>query len=201
MTAVLLFALALPLQAPSTTPAATPSGSVTTNASDADTEALRQKLKSIKRIYVDSFGDDTVAKQIQAMVISALAETKRFVITENKEKADAFLRGTALEKTSQEFHANREGTLGAGAGGSGGAFGASVMGVNDASASTETIDRARLAVRLVSADGDVIWATTQESAGAKYKGASADVADKIVKRLLRDVEKLDAKSATIQPTK
>ena len=45
------------------------------------------------------------------------------------------------------------------------------------------------AVRLVDADGDVIWSTTQESLGAKFKGASADVADKIVKQLLADIEK------------
>ena len=32
--------------------------------------------------------------------------------------------------------------------------------------------------------------TTQESKGAKYKGASADVSDKIVKQLLRDIEHL-----------
>ena len=45
------------------------------------------------------------------------------------------------------------------------------------------------AVRLVSVDGDVIWSTTQESLGAKFKGASADVADKIVKQLIADIEK------------
>jgi hypothetical protein len=35
----------------------------------------------------------------------------------------------------------------------------------------------------------VVWSTTQESKGAKYKSAGADVADKIVKQLLRDIEK------------
>ena len=34
-----------------------------------------------------------------------------------------------------------------------------------------------------------IWTTTQESKGAKYKGASADVANKIVKQLVWDMEK------------
>jgi len=55
--------------------------------------------------------------------------------------------------------------------------------------STETVNDARLAVRLVSQDGDVIWSTTQESTGAKFKGASADVADKVAKQLLRDIDK------------
>ena len=45
------------------------------------------------------------------------------------------------------------------------------------------------AVRLVNKDGDVIWATTQESLGAKFRGASADVADKITRALLADIER------------
>jgi hypothetical protein len=47
-----------------------------------------------------------------------------------------------------------------------------------------------LVVRLVSSDGDVLWSTTQESKGAKYKGATADAAEKAVKELLWDLEKL-----------
>jgi len=34
-------------------------------------------------------------------------------------------------------------------------------------------------VRLVNKGGDVLWSTTQESNGAKFRGASADIADKI----------------------
>jgi hypothetical protein len=44
-------------------------------------------------------------------------------------------------------------------------------------------------VRLVNKDGDVIWSTTQESLGAKFHGASADVAEKITARLKEDFEK------------
>jgi hypothetical protein len=44
-------------------------------------------------------------------------------------------------------------------------------------------------VRLVNKDGDVIWSTTQESLGAKFRGASADVADKITAKLKEDFEK------------
>jgi len=65
------------------------------------------------------------------------------------------------------------------------------MGTSDSSVNTETINEARVAVRLVNSDGDVIWTTTQESKGAKYQGSSADVADKCVKQLLRDVEKIE----------
>ena len=44
-------------------------------------------------------------------------------------------------------------------------------------------------MRLVGKDGDVIWATTQESQGAKFRGASADVAEKITAKLKEDFEK------------
>jgi hypothetical protein len=48
---------------------------------------------------------------------------------------------------------------------------------------------ATASVRLVTKDGDVIWSTTQESRGAKFRGASADVADKIAKQLVSDCER------------
>jgi hypothetical protein len=176
----------------------------TPNNSNVDAE-IATKLLGVKRIYVDSFGDDLQSKQLQAMVMSSLAESKKFIITENKEKADAVLKGSGLEKTSQELHATSEGTaVGAAAAGhsasisgsNGSISGSSVggaaartMAIQDAQASTETINDAHLAVRLVSQDGDVIWATTKESKGAKYKGASADVAAQIVKQLMWDLEK------------
>jgi len=45
-------------------------------------------------------------------------------------------------------------------------------------------------VRLVNKDGDVIWSTTQESNGAKFRGASADVADKITRQLTADLDRV-----------
>ena len=41
-------------------------------------------------------------------------------------------------------------------------------------------------VRLLNRDGDVIWSTTQESGGAKFHGASADVAEKVTRQLAED---------------
>jgi len=80
---------------------------------------------------------------------------------------------------------------GAISGSSSGGFAAHHAATSDSSLNTETINEARVAIRLVDADGDVIWTSTQESKGAKYKGSSADAADKCVKQLLRDVEKLE----------
>lgn len=179
---------------------------------ETNTATLNSKLLTVTRIYVDDFGTDPTAKQIQAMVINSLSESKRFIITENKDKADAVLKGTALEKTSQEFHALTDKALAASAhgahsgsvngtfvngsgsvsGSSSGYHNATAAAVDDSTASTETINEARVAVRLVAADGDVIWTTTQESRGAKYKGASADVADKVVKQLTRDLDRLQS---------
>ena len=48
-------------------------------------------------------------------------------------------------------------------------------------------------VRLVNKDGDVMWSTTQESNGAKFRGASADVADKVTRQLTADLERLRKK--------
>src|ERR1051326_1909577 len=146
-------------------------------------------LLKIKRIYVDSFGDDVTSRELQSMIVGSLVATKRFKVTENKERADAILKGVALEKTSQEIHAYGESTAVGGATGgsqgsvngtfvngtgtvsssSSGGFIARHMGTSDSSVNTETINEARIAIRLVNPDGDVIWTSTQESKGAKYK--------------------------------
>lgn len=160
---------------------------------EANASALNAKLLTITRIYIDDFGTEPSAQQIEAMVVNSISESKRFIITENKEKADAVLKGTALEKTTQEFHSYKD--KAAAISGRGG------VAADDSSSGTETIDEARVAVRLVAADGDVIWSTTQESRGAKYKGASADVADKVVKRLMSDLERLQASAAASAKSK
>jgi hypothetical protein len=172
---------------------------------------LAGKLLSAKRIYVEPFGEDRISKTLQAMIVDAIAVTKRLIVTENKDKADLVLKGSALEKTSAEFHSlDSATTVGTAAGGgsssisghansagavvsghSQGGFIARQMGIADGQASLETVNDARAAVRLVSKDGDVVWSTTQESKGAKFKGAQADVAEKVVKQLVRDLARLE----------
>jgi hypothetical protein len=198
--------LALGLVAQSGTPAPPLTTLGPAAAAAASSSDLESELLKVKRIYVDGFGDDKISNQLQAMVVNALNESKRFIVTENKDKADAVLKGNALEKTSQELHAIGEGTRVATAAGGeqgsfsgdaygisgshSGGFAARALGESDSQASTETINDARVAVRLVVPNGDVVWTSTQESTGAKYKGASADVADKVVKQLLRDLDRI-----------
>jgi curli biogenesis system outer membrane secretion channel CsgG len=170
--------------APEAKPSTTAQVSTAANSNvDGDPSAL---LK-VRRIFVDSFGDDAISKETQSMVVSALVATNQFKVTENRERADAILKGVAIEKTSQELHAYSEGT--AVGGRNGGAA------IKDSSTNTETVQEAKIAVRLVDPNGDVIWTSTQESRGAKYKSSSADAADKCVKQLVHDVERLKSSSA------
>ena len=96
--------------------AAKPAPEIEARSDKIDAE-IAEKLLKVKRIYVESFGDDALSKSLQGMVANALSASKLFIVTENKEKADAVLKGAALEKTSQEFHALGEGTAVASAAG------------------------------------------------------------------------------------
>jgi hypothetical protein len=60
------------------------------------------------------------------------------------------------------------------------------VGESEFSRSSERRHEAVAAVRLVAKDGDVVWSTTQESLGGKFRGSGADVADKIMRKLLED---------------
>lgn len=143
-----------------------------------DTDGVATLLK-VRRICVEPFGDDPLSRQAEAMLINALSESKRFTITEKCERADAILKGVSTEETHQEARSFSEGTA------------AGNAAVRESSHSTETINDAHLAVRLVDREsGDVLWSTTQESSGAKYKSARADAAEKIVQKLLWDLQKL-----------
>lgn len=145
------------------------------------------QLNGVKRIFVDNFGEDPISKEMQSMVVSSLVAAKQFKVTENRDRADAVLKGVALENTSQELHSYGEGTA------------IRQAAIGDSSTHTETLSQAKLSLRLVNNDGDVIWTTTQESKGAKYKGAGADVADMCVKQLMRDLAKLQTSAETISP--
>ena len=63
------------------------------------------------------------------------------------------------------------------------------FGDSESSHSLERRHEAVAAVRLVNKDGDVIWSTTQESLGGKFHGASADVAEKVTKKLVEDYDR------------
>jgi hypothetical protein len=159
-----------------------------------DAGNLRQLL-GVHRIFVDRLTGGDTAAQMRDILISSLASSKLFVLTEKEERADAVLRGAAEDLVFTETHqssdsinahmnlSNRAGT---GNYGKGSAAGLGI-GDNESDHSAERRHEALAAVRLVNKDGDVIWSTTQESLGARFHGASADVAEKITAQLKEDL--------------
>src|SRR5262249_26019757 len=123
---ILLLTGAVAAQTPAAAPGAQASPCPT--AAAADTRTPQQLLLAVKRIYVDSFGEDPISRQLQSMVISSLMASNRFIVTENRERADAILKGSALEKTSQEVHAYSDSTaVGGAAGGHSGSVSGTVV--------------------------------------------------------------------------
>jgi hypothetical protein len=163
-------------------------------------------LTKVKRVHIEKLAGDRTAAQIRDMIINALQASNVFIVTENPERADAILRGSAEDEIFTDTFQTSEG-VNARASLSGGTgtsrvstsrrAAASVgVGLDESEKIVERKHEAMAAVRLVDADGDVIWSTTQESLGAKFKGASADVADKVVKQLLADIEKARRTAST-----
>jgi hypothetical protein len=160
-------------------------------------------LVTMKRVYVDRFGGGETAAQIRDMVISSLQSGGLFTITENEEKADVVLKGsgedlvfTDQHTTSDSLHVNA--TTGSGSSTRNYTSSRSNAGIgvgeNESSHIIERKHEASVSVRLVNRDGDVIWSATKESRGGKFRGASADAADLILKQLLQDVDKARASS-------
>ena len=156
-----------------------------------------QELQKVKRICIEELSGDRTAAQIRDMIIAALHRSNAFQITENAERADAVLKGSAEDLVFTEVHQSSDGVTAHLSMGSipGTTYNRSrqlpsaSVGDQESDKSSERRHEAFAAVRLVNKEGDVIWSTTQESLGAKFRGASADVADKVMKQLLSDIEK------------
>ncbi len=165
-----------------------------------EANGLRQLL-SIRRVYVDRLTGGETAAQMRDILISSLADAKLFILTENQERADVILHGASEDLVFTDTHQTSDGInahMNAGTGRSSSApytrsnnslTAGLTVGENESEHSTDRRHEAIAAVRLVNKEGDVIWSTTQESLGAKFHGASADVADKITARLKEDFEK------------
>jgi hypothetical protein len=156
---------------------------------------LRQLL-TVRRVYVDRLTGGETAAQMRDILISSLEGANLFILTEKEERADAVVRGAAEDLVFTDVHTssdsiNAHANLGTGRStyGSSSKSAGLGLGENESDHSAERRHEAVAAVRLVNKDGDVIWATTQESLGAKFHGASADVASKITARLLEDFER------------
>jgi hypothetical protein len=161
------------------------------------------ELAKIRRVYVDLLTGGESALKIRDLLMSSLHAAKLFLITEDEEKADAVLKGSAEDTVFTQAFSSTEGlnahsqlslpdittssanntTTRSSNRGSAGLS----IGENESHRSEERRHEAMVTVRLVTKDGDVIWSTTQESLGGKFMGASADVADKVARKLATDM--------------
>jgi hypothetical protein len=169
-------------------------GQNSTPAREEEAELTRQLLL-VRRIYVDKLNGHN-AEQIRDMLIASLQASRVFLLTENPERADAVLKGTAEDVVFQETHQSSEGVNARLSTGT-----STVNGTRLPSSGVSVGDRETLRIserrhealatlRLLNKDGDVIWSTTQESRGAKFKGAGSDVADKVARKLAEDFRRL-----------
>ena len=173
-------------------------------------EDLSNQILTIKRLYVDRLTGGETAAQMRDLLISSLEGAKLFILTEKEERADVVMHGAAEDLIFTDAFSSSDGVNMHGSAGSNSGSGTSSrfngassgydtrsgrtmslgVGENDSLSTKERRHEALATVRLVNKDGDVIWSTTQESTGAKFRGASADVAEKIARQLATDCERL-----------
>lgn len=195
--AALIVSLLAPLLPQPGSPQA--SGDSSPRSSTLDAAHLAQLL-TIKRLYVDRLTGGETAAQIRDMIIASLQGAGLFVLTENPDRADAVLRGSAEDLIFTDTFSSSEGINARGAISASSpqshsspsrrsAYLSAGVGDQESVRIAERKHEACAAVRLVNKDGDVIWSTTQESLGGKFRGASADVADKITRQLVADFDR------------
>jgi hypothetical protein len=175
-------------------------------------EEAAQHLSKVRRIYIAILTGGDAALQIRDLLMTSLHNSKQFVITEDEDKADAVLKGagdddvfTDTFQSSDGINARSQISSGSSEGlrnyasSSSNRSGGLSIGENDSRRTEERKHEAIATVRLVSKDGNVIWSATAESLGAKFMGASADVADKISKRLVADYKAAKLQTAGQPP--
>jgi len=148
----------------------------------------------IKRVYVDKFTAGEGAEQLRDLLLAALHRTRLFIVTENPDKADAFLRGGGENIVFTEDFQYRDsidgrvqlGSVRATNTARGNRSTGVSVGEDDSLRQTERKHEAVAALRLVNREGDLVWATTKESRGSKVKSAAVDLVERIVAQLMAD---------------
>jgi hypothetical protein len=156
-------------------------------------------LLEVKRIYVAQLTGGVEADALRDLIIASLDSTKLFVLTDNADRADAVLKGAADDHTFTDTFDSGESLNVRQNGGktsngnsysrTSGVYAGLGVGENESHHIKERKHEAYATVRLCNKDGDVLWSTTQESLGAKFRGASADVAAKVAHQLMLDVDR------------
>ncbi len=167
-------------------------------------ESADAELLKVRRIFVEQLSGGESAAPMRDLLISALQATKLFRLTETPERADTVLKGTGGDDTFEDTYQSSESLnanvtaphfsstssrSGAGYNSSNNSLPGVSVGQSDSTRVAERKHEAMAAVRLVNKEGDIVWSTTKESNGGKFRGAATDVAEKIVKQLVEDLQK------------
>ena len=74
-----------------------------------DADESTAQLAKVRRVYVDLLTGGAPALKIRDLLMTSLQAAKLFVVTENKEKADAVLKGSAEDTAFDEYFYASEG--------------------------------------------------------------------------------------------
>lgn len=163
-------------------------------------EGLR-RLASMRTLCVETFsGDQALAAAVREMVFAGLFAERSFTLTERCDRADAMLKGAVLERGTSRVRAEGEGTeFGVARGAAvrdgsaaAAAAGALAGGQGELLYSAESGQAAAVVLRIVDAEGVVLWAHAQESPGGKVRGAAGDAVDRALRQLARDLARARA---------
>ncbi len=171
-------------------------------------------LLQVRRIYVDLLSGGEVGEQMRDMLIAAIQNTGLFAVTDNPERADAVLKGSTDEQMFTDEHHTTD-SLGFHVSDGNGSSSRAILGAatsnqsnrsagltqNETSIIKERRQDARASVRMINSDGDIIWTATMESGGGKFRGAMADVADKVARKLSEDTKRLRERLQTTEPAR
>lgn len=141
------------------------------------------KLLQVRRICVQSFGADALGLQVQEIIIARLYAAKRFSLTEDCDRADFVLKGSITERDTGSQRSESEG----------------VVGMHTSNSSSERKQQAVVTLRVVDKEGEILWATSQESPEGKSKGAIGLVGEQVVRKLLRDIDKAERQQSKAKP--
>jgi len=131
-----------------------------------------QRLRDVRKIYCDSFGNGEWADVIRSKVISHLVKSGKFDVVQKPDQADAVLIGASMESKTSQYSASANGEYGSASGGTG--------------------YHATAGVQLVNKEQKILRAD-DASNGARSRSASSSLADKIVKDILKALAQ-DAKN-------
>jgi hypothetical protein len=162
--------------------------------------ATTGSMLNVRRIYVAPLTGGPTADALRELIIASIDSTHLFTLTDNPDRADAVLKGAADDHAYTDSFDTDNGISsrqngGKSSGSSSGSLSSKATGTflgvsisdNESHHIRERKHEAYASVRLCNKDGDVLWSTTQESQGAKFRSASADVAAKIAHQLTLDV--------------